>query len=236
MNRPQTPVINASHWHQMIHQNYILYAPHPLILEYLKKQLIHNPGLCCEKIPFQEVHTAFACLIINTLTNEYYLTRDHFGLEPFYYAFSQNQPKELCFGSSLPDLLAHLPNPQFNEQQISNVLMNICISSLEYTDQTFYDGIFRVTPGHILQVQFIPYFIQQTHPFWTLTPGTSLIQYPSDADYDAHFASLLQEAIQVTCQTSPTTLALEFSGGLDTATLLTALHTQGYHPSLIPSN
>jgi asparagine synthase (glutamine-hydrolysing) len=225
--------INASNWKNEAYQHYVFYSPDQQVIAFLKQQIIaQGTTFNCFKIGFQHFYKPFACLVINTLTGEFFLARDHFGLEPFYYTIISGERNRLCFGSNLPDILAHVKNPVQDKQQISNVLMDICTSSLEYTDNTFYENVFRVTPGHVLQLNLAQKHVEHRHAFWVLEPGTPKIHYASDADYDAHFAFLLQEAIQVCCQQSPDSVAMEFSGGLDTAAIFTACNTEGITPQL----
>lgn len=224
--------INASKWKKEAYQHYIFYAPDLHVMAFLKQQIAQGTTFNCFKIGFQHFYQPFACLIVNTLTDEFFLARDHFGLEPFYYTILSDEPNRLCFGSNLPDILAYVKNPVQDKQEVSNVLMDICTSSLEYTDNTFYENVFRVTPGHVLQLNLAHKHVAHRHAFWRLEPGTPKIHYASDADYDAHFSSLLQEAIRVCCQQSPTSVAMEFSGGLDTAGIFTASHTAGMTPQL----
>lgn len=216
-------VLNASHWAKAVHQHYILYSPDPAINVYLKQQLIPSRTLRIQDLNLKDLHQPFACLLIDTLNDDYFLMRDHFGLEPFYYTLSSDGSNHLCWGSNLADILAVLPNPQQDEQQITNVLMNICTANLEYTDNTFYQQIYRVTPGHVLTLR-VPQGIVHRDPFWTLTPGTPFIHYATDAEYDAHFAYLLEQAVTAACVAAPDSVAMEFSGGLDTSILLTALN------------
>lgn len=229
---PINTCINASNWKKKAYQHYVFYSPDLQVLAFLKQQLAQDSTLSCFKIGFKHLYKPFACLIINTLTGEFFLARDHFGFEPFYYTIISGNSNRLCFGSNLPDLLAHVKHPTQDKQHIANVLMDICISSLEYTDHTFYEHVFRVTPGHVLQLYLANQHIKHRHAFWVLEPGTPKIHYPSDADYDAHFAFLLQEAIQVCCQQSPASIAMEFSGGLDTAAIFTACNAERISPQL----
>lgn len=219
--------INASNWKKDTYQHYVFYSPKLQVLTFLKQQIAQDATFSCFKIRFKYFYQPFACLIINTVTNEFFLARDHFGLEPFYYTIIHNEPKQLCFGSTLPDVLAYVINPVLNKQQVEGVLTDICAGSLTYTDKTFYENVFRVTPGQIVQLKLTSMFKAHHHPYWTLTPGTPFIYYASDDDYDAHFAFLLQEACSVCCQQAPDSVALEFSGGLDTSAILTALDISG---------
>lgn len=224
--------INASHWEKDVYQNYVLYSPHHQIISFIKQQILQAGTFSYMNITFQDFHTPFACLVLNTFTQEFFLVRDHFGLEPFYYTIIPGKHEALCFGSNLPDILEHVKNPVQDKEQIAHVLMDICISSLEYTDNTFYKNVFRVTPGHVLQLNLARKQIEHRHAFWVLEPGTTKLNYASDADYDAHFSFLLQEAVQISCQQAPDSVALEFSGGLDSSSILTALDTEKINAQL----
>lgn len=218
--------INASNWHKEIWQHYVVYGSDHLFINFLKQELAQMPESNPLKIKFSSYYKPFACLIINTLNNEYFLARDHFGMEAFYYSIISKDQHQLCFGSSLPDILKHMKNPTQNIQEVTKIMLDLCTSSAEYSDQTLYQHVFRVTPGEIISIQLAHKPKIQHHPYWILKPGTSRIQYACDADYDAHFALLLQEALAVSCEQAPTKTALEFSGGIDSSVLLTALHAQ----------
>ncbi|MFA6303877.1 MAG: asparagine synthase-related protein [Legionella sp.] len=218
--------INASKWHKEIWQHYVVYSPDPVFIDFLKQQLALIAKGDPLKIGFSSYYKPFACLIIHTVTNEYFLVRDHFGMEPFYYSLISKDQFRLCFGSNLPDVLVHLKNPTQDRQEIIKIMTDMCNSSAQYSDQTLYEHVFRVTPGEIISIRFAHKAKVQHHPYWSLKPGTSRIRYACDADYDAHFSFLLQEALAVSCEQAPTKTALEFSGGIDSSVLLTALHAQ----------
>jgi len=215
--------INASNWYRDTHAHYIIYSAGLQALLFVKQQLSQSQIVSVPQLPFKQFYQPLACLIYDSHNEEFFLIRDHFGFEPFYYTMLVDGEKQLCFGSNLPDVLAWVKNPVQDKQQISDTLISICASDLEYTDQTYYKDVYRVTPGHIFQIKLQPKPSTRRHVFWRLEPGTPTIQYASDSDYDAHFSALLQEACQVCCQHAPDDIALEFSGGLDSSTILTAL-------------
>lgn len=198
---------------------------------FLKQQIAQLQSFSPNKIAFKDFYQGFACLIYDARKKEYFLIRDHFGFEPFYYIII-DETKQLCFGSTMPDVLAHITNPELDQQQVENVLTDICASSMAYTEKTFHKNVWRVTPGNILQLQFLPQLKLQRHTYWNLAAGSSFIHYPSDDDYDAHFTSLLEEACTICCKQAPDSLALEFSGGLDTSAILTALDRIGISAQL----
>lgn len=215
---------NASFWHTETVRHYIIYASKYDVIAFLKQELVRftdhvNP----QSIAFSSFYKGFACLIYDTRTKQIFLVRDHFGLEPFYYTIIQ-QTKQLCFGSTLPDILQTMPASSLDEAYVESMLADVCVSGLTYTNQTFYHDVLRVTPGTILSIGFEPDVKFKEQVYWCLKPGTPFIRYASDAEYDAHFAQLLEEACRHCCDTD--SVAMEFSGGLDTSVILTALNAQ----------
>jgi asparagine synthase (glutamine-hydrolysing) len=219
----QENLINASHWHKDSYLHYVFYSVDLKMLSFLKQQTMQLNNFCPQKIAFQSYYQNFACLIYDTLEQDFFLIRDHFGFEPFYYTIIEKS-NQLCFGSTLPDILLHIKNPQLDNEYIEDVLADICVSSLTYTEKTFYQTIFRVTPGNIFHLKIIPRFQLERHIYWRLDPGTPFIRYSSNEEYDEHFGLLLEEACRHACGSG--SVGLEFSGGLDSSTILTALDKQ----------
>lgn len=213
--------INASQWHNTSLYSYTLYSDNPQVLKRIQQAIDDRQAFHPQYVSFKEFYEPFACVIIDTTRQRAFLIRDHFGSAPFYYHHTAHL---FCFGSTLPDLLQNIDNPQYNQQQIESTFKSICACDLEYTDQTYYQQIFRVTPGHIAQIDLMCPSKAETSAFWTLAPGTPHIHYATDADYDAHFSALFHEAVTACCSSSPESVGMEFSGGLDTSGILTALH------------
>ncbi len=200
-------------------------------MDWLKAHVHQGLNTDALKRYVKALYQPFACVIVNRLTQQIILIRDHFGLEPFYYSLNSTPKTQFYFGSTLPDILKHIQTPVHNEHQITQLLMDVSSGSLEYTDETYYENIYRVTPGHILTLSLEKNTVQR-EAYWVLQPGSPRIRYATDAEYDAHFAFLLEEAIHVSTQTDTSRIALEFSGGLDSSTLLTAVHHQNMAPHL----
>lgn len=225
--------INASGWKKITLHHLDIYSPNVDLLTFLKRQNLQSASVAQINKMFRDFYRPFACVITNHQTHEFFLVRDHFGFEPFYYVMPHHTSKPLCFGSTLPDILTHLDSPMLDTSQVSDVLMNVCFSSLKYTDQTYYKHVFRVTPGHTIHLSVDGSVVEQRHKYWGLEPGTPQVHYTSDANYDSHFEVLLQEACEVSCEQSPDAVALEFSGGLDSSSILTTLNQLNITPQLL---
>ena len=172
----QENLINASHWHKDSYLHYVFYSVDLKTLSFLKQQIMPLETFCPKKIVFQSYYQNFACLIYDTLKDDFFLIRDHFGFEPFYYAIIEGS-NQFCFGSNLPDILLHIKDPLLDNESVENVLADVCISSLTYTEKTFYQAIFRVTPGNIFHLKIMPQFQLERHVYWRLYPDTPFIRY-----------------------------------------------------------
>ena len=201
-------LVNASHW-QCIEDE--------CIVRYISGQ---------EGSGFQ----GFAWLQFDKRTKKILAARDHFGQEPFYYT---RHHQRLIFGSSIRDLLQHLPEvPRFSQHLIRDCFLRYPADDPTddppYAIETYYAGIFRVTPGNHLKVT--QESISET-PFWCLDPAKPKLQYADPRDYVKHFELLLNEAIQVSTQNAKD-LALEFSGGIDSSMIFIASRNLGMQPTL----
>lgn len=162
----------------------------------------------------------FAWLEINKHTNSIVGCRDHFGQEPFYYFFSKGL---FIFGSYIRDILRYLPTaPKFSRHLVRDCFMRYPaddpIDDPPFTQETYYSGIFRVTPGHHLFVNDYAVFEK---PYWLLDINKPKLYYRDPRDYVKHFAILLDEALRISLG-NMREVALEFSGGLDSTMILVA--------------
>jgi asparagine synthase (glutamine-hydrolysing) len=147
-------------------------------------------------------------------------------LEPFYYYFKKGQ---FIFGSSIPDIINNLPHTaEINTSQVLDLFSNGLNTEQMYSDETCYQDIYRVEPGHKLTIKSNQ--IQKTR-FWQLDKDSSTIHLKSDAAYLEHFSELMSESIKsLTADTS--TPASEFSGGIDSSSILIAAQQNGIQPAL----
>lgn len=160
---------------------------------------------------------AFACLIFDPISQEIILSRDHFGLEPFYYYLDHDK---CIFGSCLPDVIKHLKQPRPNMEQ----LFSLFTYTQTYSDETFYQHIHRVEPGHILHIKNNK--IVKKYLFWDLKQYRPMQQQPlTDEEYLSQFSALLKKAVGHHIS-QKTDLAGELSDGLDTAAILLAATLQ----------
>lgn len=201
-------IINASHWERAEDHDFIEYKTGA------------DPQL------FQ----GFAWLRFNKHTKEITAARDHFGQEPFYYS-RYNQ--HFIFGSSIPDIVSHFDAfPHFSSHLIRDCFLRYPADDPTddppYSIETYHEGIFRLTPGHYLE---ITQGSIKERPFWKLDASKPKLFYSDSREYVKHFEHLLNEAIMVTTS-GANHLALEFSGGIDSSMLFIASQKNELKPTL----
>jgi asparagine synthetase B (glutamine-hydrolysing) len=81
-----------------------------------------------------QTYTAFVCIIYDEELQEIIAVRDHFGLEPCYYNYTNGK---LIFGSTIPDVLKHIASPpEINTTQINQLFFNKWFNTETYSDYT----------------------------------------------------------------------------------------------------
>lgn len=172
---------------------------------------------------WRNCYQSFACVIVNSSGDEVILVRDHLGTSPLYYCHYLG--KELIVGETIPEILNTLPKtPPFLESQIEALF-----SDQEYLDETIYQGIYRVEPGHLMHFKANGTVIKK--PFWQLERSGPLLHYSDDRDYLDHFSVLMKEALQNATQNQHN-IAAEFSAGIDSSAVYCAAADINIRPKL----
>lgn len=189
--------------------------------------------------PLEEIHTfnealnpavwnsylkPFACVITHHHSDETILVRDHLGVEPLYYCHYLG--KRLIVAQSIPEILNQLPNtPSLLQSQIDMLFSEFKV----YTDETHFQGIFRVEPGYLMHFKSNGTVIKKA--FWKLDPHKPLLHYDNKRDYHDHFSMLMTEAVQHSTE-KQTNIAAEFSAGLDSSAIYCAAANLNINPTL----
>lgn len=171
----------------------------------------------------------FSLLIVDSHVGKIQAVRDHYGQEPFFY---YKDEEKLIVASSISEVISEISNiPEINEQQIISTLLESYIRQGVYSDETHYKGIFRVEPGTL--IEFTSSNTTKTQ-FWQLSTEPQVIKYQNERDYLDHFSELLNEGIKsmLPSENQPQPVAAEFSGGLDSSAVVSALLQNNVTPSL----
>jgi asparagine synthase (glutamine-hydrolysing) len=155
------------------------------------------------------LHGMFAFAIWDRPRQRLLLARDRLGIKPLYYARTEN---ELLFGSEIKAVLAAGGiRPQFNEDALPEFLANRFVS----TDETFFRGVQKLLPGHVLS--------------WTPTSGFRSRRYWRPPLPSVHASPTIREQAPVVREAarigraaplmSDVPLGVFLSGGLDSSAL-----------------
>jgi asparagine synthase (glutamine-hydrolysing) len=173
---------------------------------------------------WHDYYKPFAGAIVNQQTHEVVLVRDHLGVVPLYYWHSPG--KKLIVGETIPEVLKQLPStPPFLDSQIAMLFSDHKI----YSDETFYQGIYRVEPGHLMHFKSDGSVVKKA--FWQLEPHGELLHYDDDQDYLDHFSMLMTESMQNATEHQHH-MAAEFSAGLDSSAVYCAARNINVNPKL----
>ncbi|MCH9755998.1 MAG: hypothetical protein K0U37_02240, partial [Gammaproteobacteria bacterium] len=213
--------INASHFCQkQLNDRSVIYSAssqNTAFISSFKKAL--NPSI------YQDQFDSFAYVLVNKITHEFLLVRDHLGVQPLYYYYEASS-KTLIFGDTIPDILRHLSSePRFLESEI----LNIFSDANHYSDDTVYEGVHRVEPGHMIHGKADGQLFKK--PFWQLEREGDELHYRDKSEYLEHFSALMDEAVQYATKDSDK-IAAEFSAGMDSTAIYCASVARGVTPEL----
>ena len=110
--------------------------------EVLLKAYIHWGESC-----FHRFNGMWACVIYDTVARKVLISRDRYGIKPFYYLNDRNF---FAFCSEIPPLLSLLgrkPTPDY--QSIFDFLV---FNRTDQTQRTFFDEVTKLQHGHLLEL------------------------------------------------------------------------------------
>jgi asparagine synthase (glutamine-hydrolysing) len=150
----------------------------------------------------------FAFVIWDIKNQQLFCARDHMGVKPFYYYYS---PQLFVCASEIKAIL-HVPGVpnQFNEKCIADYL----VANMDNKEQTFYEHIFRLPPGHNL---IIKNGEKRLNSYWSLDPSKE-IRLRSDEEYVERFQELFSQAMDCRMRTTLPVGSM-LSGGLDSSAI-----------------
>lgn len=160
-----------------------------------------------EKCP-EKLLGDFAFAIWNSNTQQLFCARDHFGVKPFYYYYSE---QIFVFASEIKAILSVPEVPaRINEKRIGDYL------ELLFHDKeiTFYENILRLPPASWIKIDANGKTIQS---YWSLDP-TYELKLNSDAEYAAKFQEIFTEAVRCRLR-SAFDVGCTLSGGLDSSSV-----------------
>ncbi len=179
----------------------------------------------------QESFLPFAWVLFNKNTGVLTAGRDPFGQIPLFYYYVNNT---FIFSHNIKNILDYLPQrPGLTEQVVLECFqIKLGASVPPVTTQTYFEHIFRVSPGSILKIKNKT--ISEDKYFILNPNGPDRIL--ENQEYEERFEFLLKESLKNLVGTdlnSSVGLAQELSGGLDSSSIFLAAHELGLRPNLL---
>lgn len=163
---------------------------------------------------FARFNGAFACAIWDAHEQSLLLARDHLGIKPLFYFLSN---RLLIFASEVKGVLAHPHCPRrADETGIAEYL--VCHRLLLDSETTFYEGIKRLRPAHVLTVSAAT---TEGRRYWQIDPERQDTHADDDACVEAT-RDLLVDAVRIRLPDSKR-VAAALSGGFDSSSVVCVL-------------
>jgi asparagine synthase (glutamine-hydrolysing) len=155
----------------------------------------------------QHLRGMFAFAIWNRNTKTLFIARDRLGIKPLYYKLT---PERLLFGSEIKAVLAHGGiRPEFNRATLPEYLAFGYLSG----EETFYDGIRKLMPGHTMTVG--PDGKADIRQYWDLDVSKTH-ESRDEKYYVQSYRELLEGAVNSHLM-SDVPLGVFLSGGVDSS-------------------
>src|SRR5215813_10090874 len=151
----------------------------------------------------------FAYAIWDKRNRQFFCARDPIGNKQFYYHISKT--RFLC-GSELCQLLVDPCTPRDPNEGMVAEYLAVAITDYE---ETLYQDIFRLPPGHFLIVRTDGIKKQK---YWDIDPGKE-ITYRCDDEYAEQFFEIVREAVRSRLR-SQAPVGAYLSGGVDSTTVV----------------
>jgi asparagine synthase (glutamine-hydrolysing) len=152
----------------------------------------------------------FAFAVWDGAHDRLFCARDRLGMKPFYYRVDRER---LAFGSEIKALLEDVGRPTApNSRMVHDFL---AFGLQDHTEETFFDGILQLRPGHSLSVEGGRLQIEK---WWDLEPSA-----PQDALDDESairsFRALFDDTVRIHLR-SDVAVGSCLSGGLDSSSIV----------------
>ena len=160
-----------------------------------------------------QIDSQHAFALWDPVSKELFLSRDHAGIKPLYYAVL---PDKIAFASELRALTPLLPTKELDPLSVSTY----AYTGLNVTTHGFLRGTHKVMAGETLRIKDRE--IELHH--------TNRIQGTEDQPFDPEeFVAVMRTAIHEQCR-GERDLGVFLSGGLDSS--IVALHASELHPGI----
>lgn len=163
-----------------------------------------------------EFNGMFSFAIWDETKQSLFAARDRFGVKPFYYSIDK---ENLSFSSEIKPLLNLKKSPYPNEKSWAGYFVG---GAYGYGNQTFWEDIFLLEPGHSLYFSNGELTVKQWYNFEERILNREEIPESQLFDF---FSYLLKDATNLRFR-ADVPVGFNLSGGLDSSMLLSLIHNQ----------
>jgi asparagine synthase (glutamine-hydrolysing) len=157
----------------------------------------------------------FAFAVYDRYEQSINLVRDAFGIKPLFYHKSN---QGFSFASEIPALLYLMDaKPEINLSRSCEYLIH---GSYDNSEETFYNGVFHLLPGHWMRIQLSQYKVEEPTRWWWPS-----IQERSDISFEDASAMLREmflDNVRLHLR-SDVPLGAALSGGIDSSAVVCAM-------------
>jgi asparagine synthase (glutamine-hydrolysing) len=164
---------------------------------------------------FTKLNGMWAFALWDSREQELILARDHFGIKPLYYYIDENL---LAFSSEIRALLSlPLVRRVPNEKSIYNYLVD---GRLDHTEETFYDGIWRLLPGYYATAKLDGSF--EKFRYWEMPKVSEIADDDDMVEATKRLRGLFIDAVRIRLR-SDVPVGTCLSGGLDSSSIVSVV-------------
>ena len=155
----------------------------------------------------------FAFVIYDSVNNEIFAARDHFGIKPFYYSITNDG--DLLFASEIKSFFEH---PKFKPEVNSNCLLSYLTLQYNPGKETFFKNVNKLMPAHTLKFQDGSC---ETTRYWDVNFDKKISG--SFDEVAEELNSRVHESVQAHC-VSDVEVGSYLSGGIDSSYVTAVQH------------
>lgn len=152
----------------------------------------------------------FAFVIVDKLSGKIFGARDRFGMKPFYYFLNE---KQFVFASDIPPILNVSDYKVYaNDSVIFNYLLT---NRTNYSEETFFEGIKKIQPGHKFCINKDEVIIQKWYDINNFINNKG---FENETEYYHAFKKSIELQLR-----SDVPIGICLSGGLDSSAITSVL-------------
>ncbi len=197
----------------------LLEAGHSFSTQGDSEVLLHGYEEWGERLP-EHLRGMFAFAIWDEKNERLYAARDPFGIKPFYYTLADGC---FIFASEIKGIL---PHPSYKKKLNTEALEQYLSFQYSALEQTFFQGIRQLKPGHFLKydrktssLELTQYFVPELYPGCSEKQKEKTGENPEKTDME-RWVSLLDQVIGASVKThmaADVEVGAFLSGGVDSS-------------------